>query len=50
MDHKERMLEGLPYKAHLGQLPEEQLANRVRVYQFNHCPPQDLQKVEEYTC
>jgi acetyltransferase-like isoleucine patch superfamily enzyme len=49
MDHKERMLAGLPYKAHLGQLPEEQLANRVRVYQFNHCPPQDLQKVEEYT-
>ena len=49
MNHKERMLAGLPYKAWLGELPDEQLANRKRVFKFNHCPPDDLEKVEEYT-
>ncbi|PJJ80093.1 sugar O-acetyltransferase [Mucilaginibacter auburnensis] len=49
MNHKERMLAGLPYKAWLDGLPEEQLANRKRVYKFNHCPPDELEKVEEYT-
>lgn len=48
MDQKERMLAGLPYKAHLDDLPSEQLANRVRVYKFNHCLPDELEKVEGY--
>lgn len=49
MNQKERMLAGLPYKAWLDGLPDEQLANRKRVFKFNHCPPDDLEKVEEYT-
>ncbi len=49
MNQKERMLAGLPYKAWLDGLADEQLANRKRVFKFNHCPPDELEKVEEYT-
>ena len=49
MDQKERMLAGLPYKAWMDSLPEEQMANKKRVYKFNHCPPDDLAAIEQYT-
>lgn len=49
MDHKERMLAGLPYKAWMDGLLDEQMANKKRVYKFNHCPPEDLDTIEEYT-
>jgi len=49
MDHKERMLAGLPYKAWMDGLVDEQIANKKRVYKFNHCPPDELDKIEEYT-
>jgi len=49
MDHKGRMLAGLPYKAWLDGLPELQLENRKRVYKLNHCPPEELENIETYT-
>ena len=49
MDHKERMLAGLPYKAWMDGLADEQMANKKRVYKFNHCPPEELEKIEQYT-
>lgn len=49
MDHKERMLAGLPYKAWMDGLADEQMANKKRIYKFNHCPPEDLDRMEEYT-
>ena len=49
MDHKERMLAGLPYKAWMDGLADEQMANKKRVYKFNHCAPEELDMIEEYT-
>ena len=44
MNQKERMLAGLPYKAWLDGLSEERLANKKRVYRYNHLPPEALEE------
>ena len=40
MNHKERMLANLPYKAWMDGLPEERLANRKKIYEYNNLPPE----------
>ncbi|MBK1812180.1 sugar O-acetyltransferase [Clostridium sp. YIM B02505] len=47
MNQKERMLAGLPYKAWLDELPEERMENKKKVYEFNHCRPEEKQKSDE---
>lgn len=44
MNQKARMLKGLPYKAWLDGLAEERLENKVRLYEYNHCHPQEREK------
>lgn len=39
MNHKERMLAGLPYKAWLDGLSEERRACREKIFRYNHLPP-----------
>ena len=39
MDHKERMLANLPYKAWLDGLSEERMANKKKIYRYNHLEP-----------
>ena len=40
MNHKERMLAGLPYQAWKDGLAEARLENKKKIYAFNHMPPQ----------
>ena len=47
MNHKKRMLAGLPYKAGLDGLPAERMANKLRIYEYNHCKPDDLVTIEK---
>lgn len=47
MNQKKRMLAGLPYKAWLDGLPEEQLEAKKKVAQFNSCPPEDTARIDE---
>jgi acetyltransferase-like isoleucine patch superfamily enzyme len=47
MNQKERMLAGLPYKAWLDGLAEEQLANKRRIHEYNLCPPDEPEKIEQ---
>jgi maltose O-acetyltransferase len=44
MNHKERMLAGLPYKAWLDGLAEERMATKKLIYSFNQCRPDQLKK------
>ncbi len=44
MNQKDRMLAGLPYKAWLDGLSEERMENKMRVYEYNHCPPNETEK------
>ena len=37
MNHKERMLAGLPYKAWLDGLPDERMENKKKIYAYNSC-------------
>lgn len=46
MNNKERMLNGFPYKAFLDGLPEERMATKLKVYNYNLCRPD---KREEMT-
>lgn len=46
MNHKERMLAGLPYKAWKDGLPEEQMENKKRIYEYNLCPPDQTVKID----
>ena len=46
MNHKERMLAGLPYKAWMDGLPEEQMENKKRIYEYNLCPPDQTEKID----
>ena len=46
MNQKERMLAGLPYKAWLDGLAEEQLATKKKVYKYNLCEPWKVKKIE----
>lgn len=47
MNHKERMLKGLPYKACMDGLPEEHLENKMRIHEYNLCPPDEPEKIEK---
>lgn len=46
MDHKERMLRNLPYKAWLDGLSEERMECKKKIYEYNNLPPE---KTEEKT-
>ena len=41
------MLAGLPYKASMDGLPEEQVATKKRIYEYNLCPPDETDKIEK---
>ena len=47
MNQKERMLAGLPYKAWLDGLAEEQVESKKRVREFNSCPPEQRERIDE---
>jgi acetyltransferase-like isoleucine patch superfamily enzyme len=47
MNQKERMLNGLPYKAWLDGLSEERLENKKKIYEYNHCRPDEASKIDE---
>lgn len=47
MDQKERMLAGLPYKPWLDGLAEERMANKKKIYEYNHCRPDEKAKREQ---
>ena len=40
MNHKEKMLANLPYKAWLDGLKEERIENSKRIYEYNNLPPE----------
>ena len=44
MNQKERMLQGLPYKAWLDGLAEERLENKRKIYQYNTLQPDAFEK------
>jgi acetyltransferase-like isoleucine patch superfamily enzyme len=46
VNHRDRMLKGLPYKAWMDGLAEEQLENKKKIYEFNLCPPQEKEKID----
>lgn len=46
MNQKERMLAGLPYKASMDGLPEEQMETKMKIYEYNLCPPNQPEKIE----
>ncbi len=46
MNQKERMLRGLPYRASQDGLPQEQLENKQKIYDYNHCRPDETEKKE----
>lgn len=46
MNHKERMLHNLPYKAWLDGLSEDRMACKKKIYEYNNLPPE---KTEEKT-
>ena len=48
MNHKERMLNGLPYLANEDGLFEERQRAKVLCHKFNNCDPLDVEKREEY--
>ncbi|WP_338468637.1 sugar O-acetyltransferase [Clostridium botulinum] len=47
MNQKDRMLAGLPYKACLDGLPEERMANKKKIYEYNHCLPDEHEKIHK---
>lgn len=46
MNHKERMLTGLPYKAWMDGFAEEQIENKKKIYEYNLCRPDEAEKME----
>ena len=44
MNHRQRMLAGLPYQAGLDGLPQERLEARKLTYAFNHLPPEQQEE------
>ena len=44
MNEHEKMLAGLPYHAYRDGLPEMRMACKIRLRQFNTCPPEDLKE------
>lgn len=47
MDHKERMLANLPYKAWMDGLSEEHMACRKKIFEYNNTPPDQVEKKRE---
>ncbi|MBO1264627.1 sugar O-acetyltransferase [Proteiniclasticum sp. SCR006] len=47
MNHKERMLNELPYKAWMDGLEEERMLCREKIYEYNHLHPREHQKLPE---
>ena len=47
MNHKERMLANLPYKAWMDGLEEERIKNRKRIYEYNNLPPEQWDRKTE---
>ena len=47
MNHKERMLANLPYKAWMDGLEEERIENRKRIYEYNNLPPEQWDRKTE---
>lgn len=41
------MLKNLPYKAWLDGLSEERLENKKKIYEFNRCEPEEMQRSKE---
>lgn len=41
------MLKNLPYKAWLDGLSEERLENKKKIYEFNRCGPEEMQRSQE---
>lgn len=46
MNHEERMLSGLPYKASMDGLPEKHMQCLIRVREYNDCQPDDRAGLE----
>lgn len=47
MNHKDRMLAGLPYKAWLDGLAEERRENKKKIYEYNHCLLDEDEKIDK---
>lgn len=47
MNQKDRMLAGLPYKAWLDGLAEERMENKKKIYEYNHCLPDEGEKIDK---
>lgn len=47
MNHKERMLAGLPYKAWLDGLSEERTKNKLKIYEYNLLRPDEVNRMDE---
>lgn len=47
MNQKERMLSGLPYKAWLDGLAEEQIETKKKIYDYNLCRPDEPEKMDQ---
>ncbi|HCL00850.1 MAG TPA: galactoside O-acetyltransferase [Lachnoclostridium phytofermentans] len=47
MNQKERMLAGLPYKAWMDGLSEERLNCRMKIHEFNHSLPSEVDKQQK---
>lgn len=47
MNQKDRMLAGLPYKAWMDGLPEERMKNKKKIYEYNHCEPDESEKMDK---
>ncbi len=47
MNHKDRMLAGLPYKAWLDGLSEERMENKKKIYEYNLLRPEEEEKMDQ---
>ncbi|MDS0527475.1 sugar O-acetyltransferase [Clostridium sp. SHJSY1] len=47
MNHKQRMLAGLPYKAWLDGLSEERMENKLKIHEYNLLAPNETDKIEK---
>ena len=46
MNQKERMLKNLPYKSWMDGLPEDRLAAKKKIYEYNLLPPDKTKERE----
>ena len=47
MNHKERMLANLPYKAWMDGLSEERMDCKKKIFEFNNTPPEQVERKRE---